>query len=174
VVIQGDILLGFRSGGEGAKAVGVAYKLSAKSAEKLWEVPNIDAGEYYPPMPIAGKYVFLANSSDSGANTHVVVDLMTGKQTSTVTGIAPGNGGYLLSMENIVLVRQDGTHGENVFGSYKVDVAGQAKTPDPTAWAPPFYNSTSYHMPVMYPVAEGRIFLRLGDGIYCYDLRKKD
>ncbi len=174
VVIQGDILLGFRSGGEGAKAVGVAYKLSTKSAEKLWEVPNLGGFGYYPPMPVAGKYVFFANSSDSGANTHVLVDLMTGKQTSTVTGIAPGNGGYLLSMENLVLVRQDGTHGRNVFGSYKVDVAGQAKTPDPTGWAPPFYNSTSYHMPVMYPVAEGRIFLRLGDGIYCYDLRKKD
>jgi outer membrane protein assembly factor BamB len=172
VAIQGDILLGFRSGGEGGKAVGVAYRLSAKSAEKFWEVPDLDGFGYYPPMPVAGKYVFLANSNDSGKHTHVVVDLMTGKQTSTVTGIAPGNGGYVLSMEDLVLVRPDGTHGRNVFGSYKVDAAGQAKALDSTGWAPPFYNSTSYHMPVMYPVAEGRIFLRLGDGIYCYDLRK--
>ena len=48
------------------------------------------------------------------------------------------------------------------------------KTADPDGWAPVFYNSTSYHMPVMYPVGESRIFLRLRDGIYCYDLRKKD
>jgi hypothetical protein len=154
--------------------VGVAYRLGTKSAEKLWEMPNLDGFGYYPPMPVAGKYVFFANSSGSGKHTHVVVDIMTGKQTSTVTGIAPGNGGYVLSMEDLVLVRQDGTHGRNVFGSYKVDAAGQAKTADPDGWAPVFYNSTSYHMPVMYPVAEGRIFLRLGDGIYCYDLRKKD
>ena len=172
VVIQGDILLGFRSGGEGAKTVGVAYRLSTTSAEKLWEVPNLDAGSYYPPMPVAGNYVFFASSTVAGTGTHVVVDMMTGKQTSTVTGMAPGNGGYLLSMEDLVLVRVDGTHGHNVFGSYKVDAAGQSKTADPKGWAPPFYNTTSYHMPVMYPVAEGRIFLRLGDGIYCYDLRK--
>ena len=174
VVIQGDILLGFRSGGEGAKTVGVAYKLSTKSAEKMWEVPNLDAGGYYPPTPVAGKYVFFAHSTRAGTGTHVVVDMMTGKQTSTVTGMAPGNGGYVLSMEDLVLTRVDGTHGHNVFGSYKVDAAGQAKTADPKGWAPSFYNTTSYHMPVMYPVAEGRIFLRLGDGIYCYDLRKKD
>lgn len=171
VAIQGDILLGFRSGGEAAKAVGVAYRLSTKSAEKLWEVPDLDCGGYYPPIPVAGKYVFFATSNLSDKQAHVVVDLMTGKQTSTVTGIAVGNGGYVLSMEDLALVRLDGTHGKNVFGSYKVDAAGQAKTEDPNGWAPPFYNSTSYHMPVMYPVAEGRIFLRLGDGIYCYDLR---
>ncbi len=172
VAIQGDILLGFRAGGEGAKAVGVAYKLSTTSAEKLWEVPDLNGFGYYPPMPVAGKYVFFANSRDeSEKKTHVVVDIMTGKRISTVNGLAPSNGGYLLGMENLVLVRPDGTHGETHFASYKLDATGQARILDPDGWAPSFYNTTSYHMPVMYPVAEGRIFLRLGDGIYCYDLR---
>jgi hypothetical protein len=150
----------------------VAYKLSTTSAKKLWEVPDLNGFGYYPPMPVAGKYVFFANSrDDSEKKTHVVVDLMTGKRISTVNGLAPSNGGYLLGMENLVLVRPDGTHGETHFASYKVDAAGHAKILHPDGWAPSFSNSTSYHMPVMYPVAEGRIFLRLGDGIYCYDLR---
>jgi hypothetical protein len=35
--------------------------------------------------------------------------------------------------------------------------------------------ATSYHCKCMvFPVVEGRIFMRGFDGIHCYDLRKKE
>ena len=42
-------------------------------------------------------------------------------------------------------------------------------------WAPPHHQTSSYHCKCMvFPIVEGRLFMRGFDGIHCYDLRKKD
>jgi hypothetical protein len=85
----------------------------------------------------------------------------------------PCNGGYVQALGNLVYTRPDGTHGNNQFAFYTVSPQGKvtAKTP----WEPPQYggrtHTTSYHHPIMYALADGRMFLRQYDGIYCYDLR---
>jgi hypothetical protein len=69
--------------------------------------------------------------------------------------------------------RIDGTHGGNAFAFYSISAQGKivAKTP----WESPQYggrtHTTSYHHPIMYALADGRMFLRQYDGIYCYDIR---
>ena len=39
-------------------------------------------------------------------------------------------------------------------------------------WLPPHVETTSYNsQPIVYPIVDGRLFIRGGDGVYCYDLR---
>jgi hypothetical protein len=40
-------------------------------------------------------------------------------------------------------------------------------------WAPTHTSTTAYNsQPIVTPIVDGRAFIRGGDGIYCYDLRK--
>lgn len=40
-------------------------------------------------------------------------------------------------------------------------------------WLPTNTSTTAYNsQPVVYPIVDGRLFVRGGDGLYCYDLRK--
>ena len=42
-------------------------------------------------------------------------------------------------------------------------------------WVPPHPTTTAYNgQPLVSPIVEGRIFMRGGDGIYCYDLRRPE
>jgi|GEM_PF-2364919 len=118
------------------------------------------------PVTVLGKFVFTPNLQ--------TIDLKTGKEVARLAnGIRPGNGGYTMVNNDLVFVRQDGTHGGMVMGIYKISPDGQIK--DLTAaggWSPPVGGSTtSYHHPIYYPIIDGRFFARQNDGIYCWDFR---
>ncbi len=146
------------------------YKLSLKGAEKIWSVP-ISVPRYSQPIILNRKFVVAAGRG-TGPELHKVIDLESGKVLSTISGPAPENGGYVMAMEDLVFVRPDGTHGRIEFAGYKVDSSGQIRALEPLLWAPPGPHTTSYHHPFMYPLVDGRMFVRQADGIYCYDLRK--
>ena len=118
------------------------------------------------PVVVRGKFVFSPDLR--------VVDLATGKVLAQSKGPRPLNGGYMQVIEDIVLVRQDGTHGEHAqFGFYKVAADGSVRSFTETDWKPPIGGATtSYHHPIFYPAVDGRVFLRQENGIYCWDLRK--
>lgn len=41
-------------------------------------------------------------------------------------------------------------------------------------WLPTNVDTTAYNsQPIIYPVVDGRLFARGGDGVYCYDLRQQ-
>jgi hypothetical protein len=44
----------------------------------------------------------------------------------------------------------------------------------PPWWSPNIPHTTSYAARnINHPIVDGRMYIRGGDGIYCYDLRKK-
>jgi len=53
-----------------------------------------------------------------------------------------------------------------------VRLAGAQVTPFGGASAFPHWPATSYEIPMVYPVVDGRLFIRGALGIYCYDLRQ--
>jgi hypothetical protein len=143
----------------------VAYRLTPAKAEKLWEVAS---GTHYASVPVVvcGKYV---------VNGFIqIIDLATGKVLSESASKAfPGNGGYVQAMEDLVLVRLDGSHCRLEIASYRIGPDGSIIAQDAKEWGPSVGSSTtSYHHPIMYPLVDGRIYLRQYDGIYCWDLRK--
>lgn len=143
-----------------------AWKLSLHGIEKLWDIrgENLSNGEHLPVV-LRDRFVVIGDLR--------VIDLATGQVISQGSGVKPGNGGYLQAMEDMLFARRDGTHGSIETGIYKVDENGQIRDLlDGAAWRPSFGGATtSYHHPIMYPMLDGRVFLRQSDGIYCWDFR---
>ena len=180
ISVVGDRLLVYQNNGTAKKGdpikpVTAAYRLTANKPEPLWELgggettPHQQYGPVHGetvPLVVRGKYVFTADLR--------VADLATGKVVGQTKGLAPMNGGYMQAVEDIVLVRRDGTHGNMECGLYKVAEDGTVRSlTGEAAWVPPIGGTTtSYHHPIFYPAVDGRIFFRQENGVYCWDLRK--
>jgi outer membrane protein assembly factor BamB len=177
ITISGDLMLLYVDTGAGAAydpekdnappqegtAIAV-YKLTpAARPELAWQVKGGAHGESVPVV-VQKKFVFAADLR--------VLDLATGKALGQGKGMAPFNGGYMQAMEDLALTRGDGTHGRTEFGIFKIGPDGGVRSLVEPFWVPPVGGSTtSYHHPIFYALVDGRIFIRQGDGIYCWDLR---
>jgi outer membrane protein assembly factor BamB len=163
VSVHGDYLLTYQ---DPAKPKAVAYRLTPSKAEQLWEVA--DAGHpYCVPVVVSGKFVCV--TSEAQLRT---IELATGKVAGALSGCTvPANGGHMQAVDDLVLVRPDGTHGGLAIAAYKVGADG--KLTDHGSWKPPVGGETTgYHHPFTFPLVDGRMFLRQYDGVYCWDLRK--
>jgi hypothetical protein len=101
-----------------------------------------------------------------------LLDLKTGKVVATAVGPAPINEGHVFTAENPVFTAPDGSHGNSSLAVYGA-IPETFKLLG--SWTPPHPHTNSYHMKCMtFPIVEGRLFMRGFDGIYCYDLRKKE
>ncbi|GDY13524.1 hypothetical protein LBMAG53_24020 [Planctomycetota bacterium] len=102
-----------------------------------------------------------------------MLDLATGKVLGQGKGLQPANGGYRQVIEDLVLVRVDGSLGGIPCGFYEIAADGSVVALNAEEWHPPFGGgTTSDHHPIFYPLVEGRIFMRQQDGIYRWDVRK--
>ncbi len=187
ISVFGDLLLVNQNNGTGRKGDPIdpaiaAYRLSPDGPTPLWQLgPDEDTARvqalrgksapYGPvhqecvPVVVRGKYVFTADLR--------VADLATGRVLAKTAGIVPMNGGYMQAMEDLVLVRRDGTHGNMECAWYKVGPDGSVRSLNAdAAWVPPVGGTTtSYHHPIFYPMVDGRIFFRQENGVYCWDAR---
>lgn len=188
ITIFDDWLLINQDNGTGQKndpiqPVIAAYRLNLNQPELIWQLEpdenservealrgkNAHFGPVHSecvPVVVREKYVFTADLR--------VVDLDTGKVLAKTQGVAPMNGGYMQAIEDLVLVRRDGTHGNMEFGFYKIAADGSVRGLNPDKpWIPPIGGTTtSYHHPIFYPLVDGRMFLRQENGVYCWDVRK--
>ena len=145
-----DHLLVYQNNGCGKKDDQIkpalaAYKLTQTRAEPLWQVGDKGPLEtdklkmgciHGESVVFRGKFVFTPDLR--------VVDLATGKVLDQCSGPRPLNVGYMQAIEDIVLVRQDGTHGEHAqFGLCKVAEDGSVRSFTETDWKPPIGGATS-------------------------------
>ncbi|MFP4105827.1 MAG: PQQ-binding-like beta-propeller repeat protein [Phycisphaerae bacterium] len=169
--VYDDYLLGYLQIGEGKKdhkKHAAVWRLTEKGAEKLWEHPVPESNAEHVPVIVNKRYVFLGDLK--------VVDLESGKVAAQGKGIMPGNGGYMQAMGDLALVRRDGTHGAIETAIYRIADDGSVTclTPD-NEWSPTYGpGTTSYHHALMYPLIDGRMFVRQADGVFCWDLRKSE
>ncbi len=143
-----------------------AWRLGGGEPILAWTVPVETLHGGNVPVVVRDRYVFAADLQ--------VIRLADGQVVARGEGSKPGNGGYLQAMEDLVFVRRDGTHGRIESAVYRVAENGSVTNLTPEGhWAPPIGGgTTSYHHPIMYPMVEGRMFLRQFDGVYAWDLRK--
>ena len=163
VAVSGDILVGLTFSQPGATEC-VAWRMTPEKAERIWATPVKASGDLSAPA-VNDKYIAVGDPGEMQ-----LLDLNTGKVLATAQGPGPGNEGHIFMAENLVFASTDGSHGHNTFGVY-------GATPETFkllgGWSPPHHQTSSYHMKcLVFPVVEGRLFMRGFDGIYCYDLRK--
>jgi hypothetical protein len=148
-----------------------AYRLSLDGPQVLWTVarPNtVHPGGSGTPPALGANHVFVA-----GAHEGKLVEAATGKLLGTIaikSGVVCE--GHTILVENHALMTADGSHGSNSFGLIRWDADGPKDCGD---WSPPHQQTSAgdHFTPMVFPVVEGRIFIRGWEGVYCYDLRKK-
>ena len=170
VSVSGDILVGltFSVKGEPQKDPEcVAWRMTPEKAERIWATSVMAHGELSAPA-VNDKYVVVGAPKPGEMQ---LLDLKTGKVLATDKFSEAMNEPHIFMAENLVFVSPDGSHGRNTLHVY-------GATPETFkflgSWAPPHHQTNSYHCKCMvFPVVEGRLFMRGFDGIHCYDLRKQ-
>lgn len=166
-VIAGDMLLAAPPPLKGGENV-VRYegwKLSDKGAERVWQDAELPADENVP-LTVAGGRAYLL-----GRQLIRVLDVATGKQVAErkFDQHGPGSNPWLGVVGDRLLLSPEGQHGTARLVFLDKDLKGAGQV-----WLPPNVDTTAYNsQPIVYPVADGRLFVRGGDGVYCYDLRAK-
>lgn len=165
-VIAGDMLIASPPGPKGVNELRYeGWKLSDTGVAKVWQDANLPGDENVPVTVVDGKAYLL------GRQLIRVLDVATGKQVAEkrFTTNGPGSNPWLGVVGERFLFLPEGQHGT----AHLAFLDRELKEVGPF-WLPPNVNTTAYNsQPVVYPIVEGRMFLRGGDGIYCYDLRKK-
>ncbi|MGD0783810.1 MAG: hypothetical protein ABSA30_13220, partial [Candidatus Aminicenantales bacterium] len=137
-------------------------------AEKLWSYQNGKDG--YAVSYLTGDYVY----SLSNQGPLVVLNAKDGSELWR--GASPGaNAPGFSRVNDRVLLHPDSAHN---CGTPQImySIAGK-DTKQMCAWTPPINPTNPYNRPPgaywSSVVADGRIFVRGADGIYCFDIRKK-
>jgi outer membrane protein assembly factor BamB len=176
VAVSGDILVGltFSVKGEPQKDPEcVAWRMTPEKAERIWATPVKAYVELSAPA-VNDRYVVVGTALGPASSTPgqmQLLDLNTGKVLATAEAPTAMNEPHIFMAENLVFVSPDGSHGNNFLSVY-------GATPETFkllgSWSPPHRHTNSYHCKCMvFPVVEGRLFMRGFDGVHCYDLRKQ-
>jgi outer membrane protein assembly factor BamB len=99
------------------------------------------------------------------------VDMETGHRNGEIDGVSPARAGFIQVVEDRVLLQPDGRHGHTTQIYMIGPMPGNFDTLD--NWIAEHVSTSSYaEGPIYHAIADGRMFMRGQDGIYCYDLRK--
>ncbi len=166
-VVSGDVLLAAPPPPKGGPNV-VRYegwKLSDTGAARVWQDAELTPDENVPVTASAGRAYLL------GKQVIRVLDVATGKQLAErkYDQNGPGSNPWLGAVGDRMLFSPEGQHGTArlVFLDANLKDLGRL-------WLPPNVETTAYNsQPIVYPVVDGRLFVRGGDALYCYDLRRK-
>ncbi|KPK41416.1 MAG: hypothetical protein AMK72_15225, partial [Planctomycetes bacterium SM23_25] len=146
------------------------WRLSDEGMRKIWQDEPIRPDENLPVTISGGKVYFI------GRDLVRVLDLATGRKIGERTDFSdiapPHSNPWLGLFGNRMSFSPEGQHGRCRLAWLDV-TAADLKTSG-SFWPPPHTSTTAYNsQPIVYPILDGRLFIRGGDGIYCYDLRKR-
>ncbi len=156
----------------------VCYRISRKGLEKAW-----DAGDDYPwkpnshPPVICGHHVLLKTTvggKGSRGDDFVVLDIASGKQVHRIPSNASGSNGQTYWMDGRLISQADASHSKTPLLYYDAEDPRRLRQVG-DVWSTRHWNTSAYSpMFMTHALADGRIIIRGGRGLFCYDLRKGD
>ena len=164
-LVSGDMLLAAPPAPRGGPTI-VRYegwKLSENGAARVWQDGELTPDENVPVTVTGGRAYLL------GKQRIRVLDVATGKRLMEreFGTHGPGSNAWLGVVGDRLLLLPEGQHGTARLQFLNRDLQELAPP-----WLPPNVDTTAYNsQPILYPVVDGRLFVRGGDGVYCYDLR---
>ena len=105
-----------------------------------------------------------------GNYSYYIVRAATGERiaSSHLTAPARFDEGHLLALPGVFVVHPDTQHGHTKMFLYPAKPGARIGA----IWSPPHPHATTYQSPMSHAWADGRLFIRGSDALYCYDLRK--
>jgi outer membrane protein assembly factor BamB len=189
-LLAGDLLIGYSLNKENVKpgendglAILHAYKISADGLKPAWTTkplaPIIDT----IGMAIDEDYVYV-----SAAREAICVKLATGEPVARVENVGGARTQTAFLAGGRLFIQPEGRHGgqsflmlaadANAFRAFpatRTDGRLNHRVGSEYQWPPPHSWTTAYaNQPIVYPLVDGRLFVRGLDAIYCYDLRAGD
>jgi outer membrane protein assembly factor BamB len=142
------------------------WRLAERGATEVWKDEPIRPDENLPVTVANGRAYFL------GRDYIRVLDASTGRKVGERAFGEKENGprsnAWLGFLGDRLLFSPEGQHGGTLLGLLAPDLGTVGSW-----WRPPHTETSAYNsQPVVYPLVDGRLFVRGGDGIYCYDLRR--
>jgi outer membrane protein assembly factor BamB len=148
-----------------------AFKISPTGLTKAWSLEEYGYRLKCDYPTACGGAVYLRRV-DVKPNTLLVINVTDGTVLSEIAmADGSGSGGQPQYVDKRILVQRDSTHNKtdlNYFTAdgHRVEQAG--------LWSSRHFGTTGYTPVLMTnPIADGRIFIRGGNGIWCYDLRSR-
>jgi len=162
--VAGDVLLAAPAAAKGSGNVVrcEGWKLTDAGATKLWQDADLQ-GDENVPVTVGGR-AYLC-----GKQFIRLLDVATGKQVAErkFEAHGPGSNPWLGVVGDRLLFSPEGQHGVARLQFLDRDLKDLCPP-----WLPTHVETTAYNsQPIVYSVVNGRLFVRGGDGVYCYDLR---
>jgi len=158
-VVEGDTLL----------TTGGCFELSLTGAKRLW---RIDESTSFNSRSVGLLYrgnAWIRGDKESGGL--VIRRVADGKELHRDPTRGPTAEAMTFAAEGRIFYNHESQHLRgHMFELLKTDPA--SIPPLGKGWRPPHVVDLTYVIPVMYPVVDGRIYMRVADAVHCYDLRK--
>ncbi len=143
------------------------WRLTPDGPEIVWTAPaQWGAPKHAPIGSVAnGLICFRGNYS------YYLVDPKTGKRVASRHLTAPvrWDEGHLLALPDRFALHPDTQHGHTKMFLLPARADGQVSS----LWSPPHPWATTYQSAMSHAWADGRLFIRGADALYCYDLRRR-
>jgi hypothetical protein len=101
----------------------------------------------------------------------VCIELATGKVRGEFAAPFGGGDGSTVVADGRVIADQDASHNHTTLWLASADPA-DVRALGAGAWSPPHPQTSAYHPGMVHAYAAGRLFIRGGRAMHCYDLRK--
>ncbi|MFM9961917.1 MAG: PQQ-binding-like beta-propeller repeat protein [Planctomycetaceae bacterium] len=179
-LLAGDLLLGYSLKMENVKpgendglAIIHAYTVSADGLKPAWTTKPLAPIVDTIGMACDGEYVYV-----SAAREAICLKLATGEPVARVESVGGARTQTAFVAGSRLFIQPEGRHGSQSFlmldadpNSFRARPATQTVNTE-FQWSPPHTWTTAYaNQPIVYPLVDGRLFVRGLDAIYCYDLR---
>ncbi len=187
-LLAGDLLIGYslnkddvKPGENDGLVVLHAYEITADGLQPAWTTkplaPIIDT----IGMAIDSEHVYV-----SAAREAICLKLATGETEARVENVGGARTQTAFFAGGRFFIQPEGRHGSQSFLMLKAgpkEFRPLPVTQDQGAlnhqvgaeyqWRPPHTWTTAYaNQPIVYPLVDGRLFVRGLDAVYCYDLRE--
>jgi len=169
LVCEGPYIVSFETSKPDKAPVGhiIALKVDGDRIEPAWK--SDASGEMedgHIGLCIANGHIYTA-FKDKGA---YCIELATGRTVKQLPELTGHSNPTYVAVDDRVFFQPECQHGRQFI--QLLDARPASFGPLGANWRPPHNDTTAYgEMPIQNIVADGRLFVRGMDGIYCYDLR---
>jgi outer membrane protein assembly factor BamB len=143
------------------------WRVTTNGLERLWVTPKEWGAPCFTPVGTAlGDLVCFR-----GKYAYQIVKIADGSRiaSSYLSEPARMDEGHMMAMPGLFVPQPDSQHGDTKFYPFPAR-AGANVGP---MWRPPHPTTTTYHIGMSHAWADGRLFMRGADAVYCYDLRTR-
>jgi len=157
---------------KGKRDVLACYRITPKSAERMWVLKDWPYDPYHHMATMHGGYAWLRTERTKNSERLLCIELSSGRVIRNIDADCSGSSGYTWWMDGRIFIQRDASHSQTPLRLYNA-APKTLRILGPT-WETLHRTTTSYYPTLItHAFVDGRVFIRGQRGVFCYDLRRK-